>query len=145
MKSGISSAEQFHLAEAVVTGLNEGGSGATLHLFQNDFVPSANVKLSDFVECDFDTYTSRTGLTQWFVQKDAISQDWVLTADYIATWATAGGDPLNTVYGWFLTNAASDQLWAWERFTVPRTLVADLDEVFFLCRIRLLRDTGLTT
>lgn len=90
---------------------------ATLHLFQNDIVPSFATALGDFTEADFDGYAAGAAIT-WNPAVTGPDYNAEVTgpaANFLATGATTP----NVIYGYYVVDTGGTGLLWSERFAEP--------------------------
>lgn len=95
----------------------------TMHLYTNNVIPGPGTVLGDLTEATFGGYTAAAGLV-WsaaFVGPDGTPQVVVPSQVFIAD----GTGPVETVYGWFLTNAAGTTLMAAGTLPAPAPMTAE--------------------
>lgn len=92
--------------------LLKGAFGTTLRfkLYQNNYTPDANSIISSFTEATFDGYTFLNE-TVWNASaldgsNRGVSQGGTLT------WTKSAGATGNNIYGYFVTDASGNLLWA---------------------------------
>lgn len=107
---------------AIVTELIDVGNflnGAIAHLFQSPMVPSPALTLADFtaIEADFDGYAASAALTWGAVGTDPADRAWVTAQE--VEWVPTGTTTPNTIYGYYVTNAAGTALLFWDNFPDP--------------------------
>jgi len=91
--------------------------GAKVRLFTNDYIPSPTSVLADFDEATFGGYTAADA--SWGPVH--YNEDGGAGASGGAPeWVTSGAGPDETVYGWFLTNAAGTTLLGARRLAVAQ-------------------------
>lgn len=132
-----SNAVLFHLGLDLASYFNEDGAGATLRLFKNDVMPSPFATVADFEECDFFGYAPFTGMTNWFVNRDPFDGDVLIFPDYVVNYQFDASDPINTIFGWYLTDSGGGTLHAWGRFEDPPSTVVNEGSLQFIARTRL--------
>lgn len=87
---------------------------ATLHLYQNDFVPARDSVPADFTEADFDGYAAGAAIS-WNAPITNIQGDAEVTGPMNSFVATGDTTP-NEIFGYYVLDAAgTGLLWA-ERF-----------------------------
>jgi len=82
-----------------------------VHLFKNDYSPSWNSVLADFVESDFDGYAPQN-VAQFFFQGFAGQIGYMLALDSNTFLVGSGTTPPQVAYGYWIQDAAGDLLWA---------------------------------
>ncbi len=105
-----------------------------LHLYSNNYAPTATSTISSFVESTWDGYEARTiATTDWATPTTDVDGKATSTAP-VQTWTcTADG---GTVYGYWVEDSADNSLlWA-ERFTSARTIAVN-DELSFTPKLTL--------
>ncbi len=108
------------------------GAGAnvwfSIHLFQNNFVPTQASVLADFTEADFSGYAAVTLVfSAAFVNGTPAGQ---MNAASV-TWVRAVGATSNTIYGMYITDAAGN-VSTYELFAAPIPMIVPVvDNVFY--------------
>lgn len=106
------------------------------HLFQNDFTPEPGVDSSDFVEADFDGYSTQIYLYSQGFTPAIVDHVASITADELLEYeCTGGGEQL--VYGYWVTRDGSTYRYS-ERFSSP---IPFTNGAVFKLRWRLLQQT----
>lgn len=109
--------------------------GSKLKLFKNDHTPDVADGLIDYEEADYDGYAEKA-LTTWG-QPSRVVDDGEVTHpsqqyDFVSAVPTVS---TNTVYGFYLTNAAEDALLLAARFDDPVSMATDADSIVVLLRV----------
>jgi hypothetical protein len=101
----------------ILTGVAGRYENATVHLFQNDFTPTPDTVIADLTEATFSGYAAVVdpGWGAAFLNDDGNAQRLLNNAQFTQTAATI----TNTVYGYYVTDAAGTGLWWAERFATP--------------------------
>jgi len=109
------------LLAVLQTAIKAGGAlGATkIGLFKADVTPTPLTPLTALTECDFDGYAQKT-LT-WLIGPYLNPGNQSEIQNASVNWTPTGSTTPNTVYGYFVIDAAGNLLWS-ERFTTPRVL-----------------------
>lgn len=98
-------------------------------LFKNDYTPDLTSELSDFTVADYPGYSDLEAANFAFDSYDSQKRA-VFLADQLTFERTSTGTAQN-VYGYFVTNANGDLVWA-ERFaTGPYTMENSGDQIVF--------------
>ncbi len=111
------------LNELVDTG--NAWDGAVLHLFKNDYQPSANTLLADLIAADFTGYAPSSAVV-WHAAGFLPDGTAVITGDLKVFQTGSPATILNTVYGWYATDTGGTDLLIARRFDTPIVLSAPL-------------------
>jgi len=81
-----------------------------IHLYQNNHTPSAGDTFADYTVCNFNGY-ARQATTQWgvpFLNAGGKGE----TDDVVHTWTALDGSVANQVFGYLVTDAANNLIFA---------------------------------
>jgi len=115
----IPNGQMGNLQDLFVTNIMNGGTGSTLHLFKNNLLSSPTVGIGDFVEADFDGYSTDGPHTDWLkvVDPDVHRGSIVLPTETLQT--VVGNTNLpQVIYGYYVVGNTGE-LCCWEHFKVP--------------------------
>lgn len=98
-------------------------NGGKIHLFKNNFTPSPTMAIGDLTEADFTGYAASSAVT-WAAAAYLPDGTAVVVGDSKTFQVGATPTILNTVYGWYLTDAAGTTLIFARRFDTPVVLSA---------------------
>lgn len=98
------------------------GSNWNVHLYQNNYTPIPTSAVGDFTECSFAGYASQVvDRTQW-TSPTIISNRASMTANNGSPFTWTNGGSAQTVYGYYVTDAANAVVIYAELFGTSRTL-----------------------
>lgn len=103
---------------AALTAASAPLNGAKLHLYKVLVALSGNTALGDLTECDFTGYAASSAIT-WgtpFFKPDGTA---VVTGDLKSFVVGSSPTVLNTVYGWYVTQATPTSLLLARQFDTP--------------------------
>lgn len=90
-------------ANALASLLNSGPY--TIHLFQNNFLPTPATPLSSFLECNFTGYTSLSLTGQFGTATKIVDGQWSIQTSVLG-WGNTGSTA-QTIAGWYVTDGAN--------------------------------------
>lgn len=108
-------------------------NGAKVKLFKNDKTPSSGDVVGDYTEADFTGYVESTAITWGTPYIDDVGRA-VILGD-LKTFAASGSATTNTVYGYYVVNAAEDTLLYAEKFDVAKEMDESADAIPVIPRI----------
>jgi hypothetical protein len=106
-------------------------AGAIVHLFKNNFTPSPASVLADYMEADFSGYAASAAIV-WNPAAFLPDGTAVVTGDAKVFGTTSPATILNTVYGWYATNAGGTVLLFGRRFDNPIALNGPFQDIVVL-------------
>lgn len=115
----LSTPEMLADVATALKGVILGPPAATLHLFQNNIVPSANSVATDFTEATFDGYASQTFAVLFGPTRET---DGSFVVDAFMRFHMTGSVTPNTIYGAYVLKSTGEFLIA-TRFPAPVAMV----------------------
>lgn len=102
-------------------------SGLTLHLYQNNYQPTKSDTVANYTEATFPGYAS-VSLNTWGTVYQNGNGD-AETDEQIHTFTCTGTSPANTVYGYYVTDASNNLIFA-ESNPIGGTLVNTASQTY---------------
>jgi hypothetical protein len=109
-------------------------------LFQNNITPTPSIVLADLVEATFDGYAPKANVQYGAAFLNDAGQAQI-TEDLVNTWTMSGPVTPNTVYGYYITDAAGILVCV-ERFDQPQEMAGVGDTIQFISRESLPQNLG---
>lgn len=112
-------------------------SGAHVHLFVNDVVPTPFTVIGDLLEASFDDYDDVVISGTMGVPDDDSDGSVSAVLDQLMTWAGPTDDSGQVVYGYYVTDSGGTVLQGAYRFETPVSLTTPSDVLTLVIGMRL--------
>jgi len=117
-------------------------NGAKMGLYKTQIVPSRDTTLSDLTPCDFAGYALSAAIT-WDVPFLDVN-DVATVLGSMVSFVAGSTPPLNpqSVYGYYIVDAAGTDLLALEAFDAPRGISAPGNTIAIVPQVQAVSQTG---